>query len=54
MLRRVQAFAHVDDPERAESYARLVTRKVTIAALDEREQRFARMFWFSLWPDSVT
>ena len=51
LLRRVQAFAHVDDPERAESYARLVTRKVTFAALNEREQRFARMLWFSLWPD---
>ncbi len=51
LLRRVQAFAHVDDPERAGSYARLVTRRVTFAALNEREQRFARMFWFSLWPD---
>jgi Domain of unknown function (DUF3427)/Helicase conserved C-terminal domain len=51
LLRRMQAFAHVDDPERAEIYRRLVTNHVTLAELNDREQRFARMLWFSLWPD---
>ena len=51
LLRRVQAFAHVDDPERADAYERLVTRPTTFDRLNEREQRFARMLWFSLWPD---
>jgi superfamily II DNA or RNA helicase len=51
LLRRVQAFAHVDDPERAEAYGRLVTREVIFAELNKREQRFARMLWFSFWPD---
>jgi hypothetical protein len=41
----------VDDAERAESYTRLVTRHVDFARLNEREQRYARMLWFSLWPD---
>ena len=47
----MQSLAHVDDPERAEVYAQLVTRKVITTHCRERQQRFARMLWFSLWPD---
>ncbi|QJY49833.1 DUF3427 domain-containing protein [Pseudonocardia broussonetiae] len=52
LLRRVVGFAHVDDPERAEVYARLAT--VDGPGYDEltpREQTLARMLFFVLWPD---
>jgi superfamily II DNA or RNA helicase/HKD family nuclease len=51
LLKRVSAFAHVDDLERATLYQRFCTGHVDYAELWEREQRFARMFFFSLWPN---
>lgn len=49
LLRRTQAFAHVDDRERAEAYTRLLTTTVRYDELSAREQRFARMLFFSFW-----
>jgi superfamily II DNA or RNA helicase len=52
MLRRVVAFAHVDDPERADAYRRLVDPAgPEYAELTDREQCLARMLFFVLWPD---
>lgn len=51
LLRRVAAFAHVDDPERAEAYLRLLSGEVSgYGALSEPDQRYARMLLFSLFP----
>jgi superfamily II DNA or RNA helicase/HKD family nuclease len=49
LLRRVGAFAHVDDTERAIVYARLLAEPFQYDELWEREQRLARMMFFSLW-----
>ena len=49
LLRRTASFAHVDDRERAAAYTRIVTTDVAYDALNAREQRFARMMFFSLW-----
>jgi superfamily II DNA or RNA helicase/HKD family nuclease len=52
MLKRVAAFAHVDDPERVQVYRRLVDPGgPAYAELTDREQRLARMLCFLLWPD---
>ncbi|MFD1518912.1 DUF3427 domain-containing protein [Pseudonocardia yunnanensis] len=52
LLKRAVAFAHVDDPERADVYARLAEPSgPTYASLTERDQRLARMLFFLLWPD---
>lgn len=51
LLKRVAAFAHCDDSERAEVYQRLVSTPFRYDDLSEREQRYARMVFFSLWPD---
>jgi superfamily II DNA or RNA helicase/HKD family nuclease len=51
LLKRTSAFAHVDDRERATLYTRFCTSPVVYAELWEREQRFAQMFFFSLWPN---
>ena len=51
LLRRVAAFAHVDDAERAQAYDALLRQPVDYGALSEREQRYARMLFFSLWPN---
>ncbi len=50
LLKRSSALAHVDDPERARVYLHLVGDSVVYADLPHREQRFARMLFFSLWP----
>ncbi|WP_199430766.1 DUF3427 domain-containing protein [Qaidamihabitans albus] len=51
LLRRVSAFAHVDDAERARGYALLANPDGPgYADLDRREQRLARMLLFTLWP----
>lgn len=52
LLKRTSAFAHVDDPERAHAYTRFLQGRVRYDSLDEREQRFARMLFFSLWPNA--
>jgi hypothetical protein len=49
LLRRTQAFAHVDDRERAEAYTRIAGTNVRYHELSQREQRFAHMLFFSLW-----
>jgi superfamily II DNA or RNA helicase/HKD family nuclease len=51
LLKRTAAFAHVDDTERATLYTRFLTDPVSYRDLWEREQRFARMLFFSMWPN---
>jgi hypothetical protein len=52
LLKRAVAFAHVDDPERAELYIRLADPDGPgYDALTEREQCLARMLFFLLWPN---
>ncbi len=51
LLRRVAALAHVDDTERTQTYDRLLREPVIYQELSEREQRYARMLFFSLWPN---
>jgi hypothetical protein len=52
LLGRMSAFARVDDPERAEVYARLADPAGPVhGELTDREQRLARMLFFLLWPD---
>ncbi|MGM0385469.1 MAG: DUF3427 domain-containing protein [Actinomycetota bacterium] len=51
LLRRVAAFAHVDDPERAEAYLRLLSEQAPgYGNLPERDQHHARMLLYSLFP----
>jgi hypothetical protein len=51
VLKRIRAFAHVDDPRRADTYARLLADDAPdYARLSPVEQRMARMLFFSLWP----
>lgn len=55
LLRRMVALVHIDDPERAEAYARLAAPDgPTYEELGEREQRLARMLLFTLWPKGMT
>jgi hypothetical protein len=52
LLKRVRAFAHVDDPLRARAYASLLADDAP--AYDElapADQRVARMLFYSLWYD---
>jgi superfamily II DNA or RNA helicase len=52
LLRRVSALAHVDDPERADAYRRFTSSDgPSYGDLSERDQRLARMLFFTLWPD---
>jgi superfamily II DNA or RNA helicase/HKD family nuclease len=51
LLRRVAALAHVDDAERAQAYDMLLRQPVDYRVLSGREQRYARMLFFSLWPN---
>jgi superfamily II DNA or RNA helicase/HKD family nuclease len=52
LLRRMSALAHVDDPERAAAYTKLTQAGApAYEALDDREQRLARMLFFTLWPN---
>ena len=52
LLRRVQAFAHVEDAERADAYRRVLRDDApSYGALSPVEQSFARMLFFSLHPD---
>lgn len=52
LLRRMHALVHVDDAERARLYARLMAADgPRYAELTEREQRLARMLFFTLWPN---
>ncbi|MFJ9103416.1 DUF3427 domain-containing protein [Streptomyces sp. NPDC102405] len=50
LLKRVHAFLHVDDLERAEAYTRLLSDDLpTYEALDPRDKTYARMLFFNLW-----
>ncbi|HEU5038847.1 MAG TPA: DUF3427 domain-containing protein [Nocardioides sp.] len=52
LTRRARALAHVDDPDRASAYLRLLADDAPpYAELDEIERRYAHMLFFSLWPD---
>jgi hypothetical protein len=52
LLKRVRAFAHVDDAERAEAYGRLLRNsRVDYDSLSAKAQHFARMLYYSLWSD---
>lgn len=52
LLKRVRAFAHVDDRPRAEAYGRILSDDAPVYGdLSPAEQRMARMLFFSLWPD---
>lgn len=52
MLKRVRAFAHVDDPERADAYRALLTDESRLYDdLSPAEQRLARMLYYSFWYD---
>ncbi len=53
LLKRVHAFLHVDDPERAAAYLRLLADDARpYDALSETEQAYARMLFFNLWDDA--
>ena len=52
ILKRVRAFAHVDDPDRAEAYLRwLADDAPAYEDADTSLQAFGRTLFFSLWPD---
>ncbi|HLR92892.1 MAG TPA: DUF3427 domain-containing protein, partial [Jiangellaceae bacterium] len=52
VVRRGAALAHVDDPERADTYLRLLNDDApSYLDLNERDQRYARMLFFGIWPD---
>lgn len=52
LLKRVRAFAHVDDRGRASAYRRLLADdSPSYGELAAPEQAFARMLFFSLFPD---
>jgi superfamily II DNA or RNA helicase/HKD family nuclease len=52
LLRRVRALAHVDDADRARAYQGLLADDGPVYQdLDAAEQRYARMLFFSLWPN---
>ncbi|MEU0954006.1 DUF3427 domain-containing protein [Streptomyces niveus] len=51
LLKRASAFLHVDDPDRAAAYRRLLEDNApTYNELDEQNRAFARMLFFTLWP----
>lgn len=51
LLRRVRSVAHVDDPDRARAYLRLVADDgPSYEDLGPVERGFARMLLYSLWP----
>ena len=52
LLKRVRAFAHVDDADRMAAYERLLgDDSPRYGELSPPEQSFARMLFHSLWPD---
>jgi superfamily II DNA or RNA helicase/HKD family nuclease len=52
LLKRIRAFAHVDDRDRSMAYRQLLSDGApAYADLTAAEQRLARMLFFSLWPD---
>ena len=54
LLRRVAGLLHVDDPERAETYSLLASADApAYEDLTARQQRLARMLFFTLWPNKA-
>jgi superfamily II DNA or RNA helicase/HKD family nuclease len=52
LLKRVRALAHVDDADRAHAYRQLLTDDgPAYQQLSSVEERYARMLFFTLWPD---
>ena len=52
LLKRIRAFAHVDDRLRANSYRELLSDEAPpYDDLSSDQQRVARMLLFSIWPD---
>lgn len=52
LLKRVRAFAHVDDQERAASYRRILSDGApSYDQLSPTDQTYARMLFFSIWSD---
>lgn len=52
LLKRVRAFAHVDDPERAAAYLQWLSEEApSYDAAGSALQAYGRMLFFSLWPD---
>ena len=52
LLKRVRALAHVDDADRARAYQRLLADDgPTYEELRSVDQRYARMLFFSMWPN---
>ena len=50
LLKRVTRFLHVDDAERADAYSSMLSKAAPrYADLDQREQTFARMLFFTFW-----
>ncbi|MGW2728116.1 DUF3427 domain-containing protein [Streptomyces sp. NPDC001494] len=53
LLKRVHAFLHVDDPERAAAYLRLLEEGApTYEDLTPGDQSYARMLFFNLWDNA--
>ncbi|WP_281156757.1 DEAD/DEAH box helicase [Streptomyces sp. HYC2] len=53
LLKRVHAFLHVDDPERADAYLRLLQDGAPpYEELDRNDQSYARMLFFNLWDNA--
>ncbi|MFJ5935916.1 DUF3427 domain-containing protein [Streptomyces sp. NPDC093071] len=51
LLKRMSAFHHADDPERIAAYSRILEDDAPrYTELNNRDQAFARMLYFSLWP----
>ncbi|WP_419996990.1 DUF3427 domain-containing protein [Streptomyces boninensis] len=51
LLKRAAAFLHAADPARVEAYTRLLTdTPPAYAELSPRDQAFARMLFYTLWP----
>ena len=51
LLKRIRAVAHVDDLDRQAAYLHLLHDDApSYSLLNDQDQRFARMLFFSLWP----
>ncbi|SFS08774.1 Helicase conserved C-terminal domain-containing protein [Agrococcus baldri] len=51
LLKRSRSLAHVDDPERADAYSRILRgQSGSYGAMTERDRVFAEMLFFSVWP----
>ncbi|MFD5447237.1 DUF3427 domain-containing protein [Streptomyces sp. NPDC127100] len=53
LLKRAHAFLHVDDPERAQAYLRLLADDAPrYSDLGPKDQTYARMLFFNLWDNA--